>query len=404
MENNELKNQIRNLEKKLNDLEAREVSKKVRMKKAIKTLMILSLSLFSLYGLALITQLHIFVPGEVISAQKINENFAYLESKISTGGGAGSGITVNRVTTYQNLNLSSADDNTLIVAEAPVDIYLPDISTVTPGFLVRIKQLNLGQFRLYPFGSDEIDGSNLDMYMQNSSGVAILTLVSDGVSWSKLLTIGSISYADFSTAATSCNDGEGGGGTNCYNDTAAQTAKHAFLADNYYVKWDGTRWYIPNDSHYLVDDSTSSLNQVYTRNSSFAISRTITTAGNGLYYYQDPSTRSYGMDIVGYSYANHNNSTNVDYGNLFFDPMNSWGHCNRIGPGWRFPRRSETSASDAVNGVPAHSSSNGTSPTWTATPDSATTNQFYAWDTTNTEYSKTEGSYNYIVCVNETAP
>ena len=404
MKNKQLEKELQSLKEQITSLKENEKNRNLRVKRGFKYSLIFALCTFSLYGLAVIAQLHIFTAGETISAQKINENFAYLESKISGGGGGGtSGITVNRVTSYQNINLGASDDNTLIVAEAPVDINLPDISSVNPGYLVRIKQLNLGQFRIYPFGSDEIDGSSLDMYMQNdTSGVAILTLVSDGVSWSKLLKVGTIYNADFSTAATSCNDGEGVGATNCYNDSTAQIAKHAFLADNYYVKWDGTSWSIPTDYYYLINDSSSTINQVYTKFYQFASGPSVGVAGNGLYYFEIPSlTSSIGMGITGSQYSNHNNSSNVDYVNIFFDPTNSYNHCNKIGPGWRFPRRSETSASDPTNGIPGHTSG---SNTWTATPDSGTSNQYWAWNTTNTDFSNTEGTYNYIVCVNDTAP
>ena len=162
-------------------------------------------------------------------------------------------------------------------------------------------------------------------------------------------------------------------------------------------------WQIPNDYYYLINDSGSTITEAYTKDYSFAQNPVVNLAGNGLYYYNKTGTYELGMGILGYDYMTHNYSTNVDYMNLFMSEYDSGSNCTKMGPGWRHVRRSETSASDPVNGVPAYPAA---TYTWTATPDSATTDSFWAWNNTNAEISTSASSYTYyhVVCVRETAP
>lgn len=110
MENENLQKEINELKNQITDLKKRELSRSLRLKRWLKISLITALLTFSVYGLAVITQLHVFSAGEVISAQKINENFAYLESLISSGGGGG-GVTVEAITSQQTKTLTSTDHN-----------------------------------------------------------------------------------------------------------------------------------------------------------------------------------------------------------------------------------------------------------------------------------------------------
>ena len=76
---NDLNEKIQNLEKKIESMIEKDRSFKERLNKLLKYSFSCFFIFGSLFAFAQIASLHIFTDGEIISAQKINENFAYLE-------------------------------------------------------------------------------------------------------------------------------------------------------------------------------------------------------------------------------------------------------------------------------------------------------------------------------------
>ena len=131
-----------NLEAKIEKLSAELKNLKSEQQRRVKKAQVFfkySLGAFLITGsmyafAAAISSLHIFSAGEVISAQKINENFAYLENKINsmaTGGGAGGSVFIG---SYQELNISEVDNKKLFVVEKAAKFILPSASTMPAGF------------------------------------------------------------------------------------------------------------------------------------------------------------------------------------------------------------------------------------------------------------------------------
>ena len=144
MQDKNLEEKIQLLENELSSMKAKEESKKNKLNSLLKYSVITALISGSLYGFAgVIASLHIFTDGEVISAQKINENFQYLENKIN--GVSGGGPTPVSIPTHENISLTAADLGKLFVVQKTAFFELPDISTVQAGTTYKISISGTGQ-------------------------------------------------------------------------------------------------------------------------------------------------------------------------------------------------------------------------------------------------------------------
>ena len=142
----------------------------------------------------------------------------------------------------------------------------------------------------------------------------------------------------------------------------------------------------------MINDINSNLNQVFSKDYNFSTNANVNVAPNGLKYWEYSGT--YALSWAG-SYV-HSNSSDPNFFNILFNNN----PCRQLGKHWRLPMLDETIAgADGANGVPAHSNGN----TWTATPDSGTTDEYIMYTSTPTTLSQVGrlSTASYLVCVTE---
>ena len=403
MENKKIQLEIKKLKSELDELRSKKENSRIKLKNFFKFSMALSLTTGSLFALANLAKLHVFSPGDTISAQKINENFTFLENKIASLGGGSSGGGVFKVNASSTINLDVSHHNQFIVVhnKAGVDINLPDISTVPPGYTIQLKQLAGASFIIHPFGSNLIDQDPYALYMMNvpqadptKLGHAVLTLISDGLEWSSLLTIGSINRVDMASVATSCHNGEGAGGSNCYDDTNAQSSGYARI-NSHLFKWQGNVWQQASEPALkLINDQTQNLSAVYTSSHIFALAAAnIGFDSNSIAY-----VKTVGGYYLGdlYSGTSHSNSTDINLLNtLIANYMHPGAHCGDWGENWYHPTLVELQNGGVIP-------DSGTF-FWSATPDSATSDSWWVIDSSGAAQSAYPYSNNKVICYNSSS-
>ncbi len=271
MQNKKLEEKIQILENELSNIKAREQSKRAKLNTLFKYSVMTALLSGSLYGFAaVIASLHIFSDGEVISAQKINENFQYLENKIN--GVSGGGPTPVNIPNHDNISLTPADMGKLFVVQQTAFFDLPDIHTVQPGTTYKISISGLGQVRLRPFGTDVLEGQNKDYYFHTDSS-AYREILSTGSNWIVSIASGSSGFYQLTAAEvfTGTCDGKTSTSSNCYLNSSA-TGLAYMLRDNYLYEYfhfsPNFVWERKADYKYLINDPNSVLTGIHlTKNS-----------------------------------------------------------------------------------------------------------------------------------------
>ncbi len=257
MQDKNLEEKIQLLENELSSMKAKEESKKNKLTSLLKYSVITALLSGSLYGFAaVITSLHIFNDGEVISAQKINENFQYLENKIN--GVSGGGSLVQNIATHQTIAITPADSGTLYVVQNTAVLNLPDITTVDPGFSFKVSLVNFAEVRMNLFSGDDLDGStDIQFFMAEDSGYR--EFISTGSNWITSISSGGfVVYVNPANLVASSCSGKGFGADNCFTNGAATAAGFIVRNDNhlynYYTSGTEQSWTRKIDNKYLIND------------------------------------------------------------------------------------------------------------------------------------------------------
>ena len=394
---------IQNLEKKIESMIEKDRSFKERLNKLLKYSFSCFFIFGSLFAFAQIASLHIFTDGEIISAQKINENFAYLESKIATASGVG--VDSLEVNSFLEYNISDNDNNKVFVVNNEVlRLYLPDLSTVTSGMSFKVS-LNgkRADLQLIPSSGDGIEmmydpNDIMDFYIM-SGNTGYIEFIAAGDKWIYPVKSSSLSYTYYqlaNIADTGCT-GKLSGASNCYNDAVAQASGYAFIKNRIF-SWDGTNWYTNGSTPYLLNDPNQYLQEEY---GEYYLHYATIHNSSGTIITANSSSYSLSSIFSGFTNYLTHNTTDNDYINPLIDAYgystsgSYWhgSHCKSLfGDKWRMITESEaiTHSTVSLTGVTHWTSSTGASP-----------NSFLAMDTDagGTEITDTSTTYYNFVCV-----
>lgn len=281
MEKQNLENLISELKHEVSSLKKNEKNKELRLKRFLKAGLITFLFTSSFYGFALILNLHIFAPGEIISAQKINENFEYLNNKID--GVAGGAFISENIPSFQIINLAATDNGKLFVVQNTAEMNLPSVASVTPGYTVKLSLIGPAQVRINLQSGDEYDYSTDVLIMTaNNNNAAYYEIMSTGTNWiNKLTSGGSTDRFAASRYYTGACTGRGFGTDNCFtNTTATDPAKGIVKIAGFYYRYNGTNiWERLGIWDYLINDPNALLSETRTTNWQLGQSQVQETGG-----------------------------------------------------------------------------------------------------------------------------
>ena len=284
---NDLNEKIKDLEKKIESMIEKEKSFQKKMNRFLKY----SFSGFFVFGsllaFAQITSLHIFNDGEIISAQKINENFSFLDNKISSIAAGGSANYT--FSSYTEINPISSDNGSMyLVSDDVLKVNLPNLSLVPVGYTLRFGlSSNFSQIQLFRDGTDLFSGSaaisDLMVLEKVSNNSGFFELMSIGDEWFISLqssinynTFDSSLFADFGCTS----DGIGNG--NCYTNTSATSVGKAIVQNRYMLY--SANWYSASSNFYLLNDLNSLVGDEFTKSYSLTSGTIIQDSGIVLAY------------------------------------------------------------------------------------------------------------------------
>lgn len=353
-----------NLEAKIEKLSAELKNLKSEQQRRVKKAQVFfkySLGAFLITGsmyafAAAISSLHIFSAGEVISAQKINENFAYLENKINsmaTGGGAGGSVFIG---SYQELNISEVDNKKLFVVEKAAKFILPSASTMPAGFSLK--------FTLNPQAQAQLivaSGDSYDYYVEplivigssNSDSAGYLELLANGNQWVPIIqnTVSSSGLYPAQISAEVCR-GKGSGSINCYENPTAKSDGYVKIDERIfrYISGasSGTWEQVGTYDSILIYDPQSALPGSYEFGSTNGFQDTQVVNEGGITYVLSSYNDSiyYATQNLGTYYSDHAGANSEDYLNLqiegnLYDSVNDksiagYGTCKHLfGKDWK---------------------------------------------------------------------
>lgn len=362
------------------------------------------ISSLSVFGSGFVLPHAPFISGEVISAQKINENFQAITNYLNNA----STVPVStNISTYQILNLSSADNGKLFVIYSPVKMVLPSIASVDPGYRLRFSQNLGGQTVLAPVLGDLYNGLDHLMVLENNNqSSAYVELISTGTEWIHTIsTNGYFSRVDPARIASGSCSGNGTGSANCYdNTTAKDTINFGYiLANNYLHNYDGTTWRKMGQNYnyeYLINDPSSYLPPFsYTKN--YSLAQNGPSQMGGIVYFHDTFSGTFSISsilggvtsLMNHGGSNLDNDLNNKIENNFLNPAspyNNYGsHCQaNLGKDWKIIPYSQTSSLSGI--VDYWTASSGANPNEYIYIDGAQ-NAFFTTDQSNV--------YKNFVCI-----
>lgn len=274
-----------------------------------------------------------------------------------------------------------------------------------------MKQIKGGQFVVRPFGTDNIEQSNEDVYVEDDND-GLAEFISDGYEWSTLLVIGTLERFDYSVAvANTCISDSGA--SSCYDTSLIDNVSVDFaMADGFVLRktgWgDFDIWRKASDySDYLIDDSRDEYTASFTTKSGLLdFSRRAVKTTGGLYYFVRYTDSWYINDFV---YGLTGEEDHVTAGQTattnYLNTIGTSNTCSDYVTGGRLPLLSETSYDGTLDGSRIESAVNYI---WTATPQTTPTyNDGYVqvMDSAQREVAANGGSFGAdVVCVLDALP
>lgn len=274
MEKQNFEKQIQELRTELETIKQKEKNKALRLKRMLKTSFVFGALATSLYAFAaVISSLHIFQDGQIISAQKINENFAYLENRINNVASGNGGIK-QTINTFTDLTATTIHDGATYTVHDSLLLRLPDINTLEIGYSIKLIQTPGSQVEFLPAQNYSVTESAMSYNPANdvilkvfdamspTELIRIYKVFNNGSAW-EIHNISGMSsslntFMRTSLSAEACT-GKGVGATNCYTNSTAQAAGHVKV-NGFYYYWNAIEWsQLGSGSTYLINDPNNDL-------------------------------------------------------------------------------------------------------------------------------------------------
>lgn len=373
MEN--LEKSISELKKEVKLLKLQQKNRAKRLKNLFKYALISCMFSASVFTFAqVIASLHLFNDGDIISAQKINENFQYLESKINNF--ATSGFVTETIAPQQSRVLTDLDNGKLFVFQGTGTLILPSIATVSPGYSFKANLFVGSQVAIQVAPGDKYSSYTDDLLVLSANySSAYFEYISTGTEWINTISSGG-NYNVINSAkvylATACT-GKGSGNTNCYqNTTAMNTTSYGYTKINdYYFMYNSydNRWEKLGFYDYLINDPTNSVTETFTK--SYELGGSEVKSVSGTIYALGRSTYNI-QSFFNYNAANpqiHAGGIVQDYvntfitGNLYDSNTGNYlgSNCQYLfGPKWKHITEAEVTAAGISESVEFWTGTTGT--------------------------------------------